>query len=31
MPPAFIAVMLRNIPDAFDEQPPKGESSCECC
>ena len=30
-PPAFIAVMLRDIADAFDEQPPEGESSCGCC
>ena len=31
MPPAFISVMLRDIADAFDEQPPDGESNCECC
>ena len=30
-PPSFIAVMLRDIADAFDEDPQKGESSCECC
>ena len=30
-PPEFIAVMLRDIADAFDEQPKEGESSCECC
>ena len=30
-PPEFIAVMLRDIADAFDEQPTEGESSCECC
>ena len=30
-PPAFIAVMLRDIADAFEEQPLEGESSCECC
>ena len=30
-PPAFIAVMLRDIVDQFDKQPPDGESSCECC
>ena len=30
-PPAFIAVMLRDIADAFDEQPPESESSCGCC
>ena len=29
-PPEFIAVMLRDIADAFDEQPKEGESSCEC-
>ena len=31
MPPAFIAVILRDIEDAFAEQPPEGERSCECC
>ena len=31
IPPTFIAVMLRDITDAFDEQPPEGESSCGCC
>ena len=30
-PPGFIAVMLRDIADAFDEEPTEGESSCECC
>ena len=30
-PPGFIAVMLRDIADAFDEQPPESESSCDCC
>ena len=30
-PPGFIAVMLRDIADAFEEQPPEGESSCGCC
>ena len=29
--PVVIAVMLRDIADAFDEQPPEGESSCGCC
>ena len=29
-PPAFIAVILRNIPYIFDEKPPEGESSYEC-
>ena len=30
-PPEFIAVMLRDVADAFDEQPPEGKSSYECC
>ena len=30
-PPGFIAVMLRDIADAFDEEATEGESSCECC
>ena len=30
-PPGFIAVMLRDIADVFDEQPTEGESSCGCC
>ena len=30
-PPAFIAVMLRDIADAFDEETTEGKSSCECC
>ena len=30
-PPAFIAVMLRDIADAFDEKQAEGESSCGCC
>ena len=30
-PPAFIAVMLRDIADAFDEKPSEGEGSCGCC
>ena len=30
-PHAFIAVMLRDIADALNEQPLEGESSCECC
>ena len=30
-PPTFIAVMLRDIADAFDEQPPEEKSNCECC
>ena len=30
-PPAFFAVMLRDIEYAFDEKPAEGESSCDCC
>ncbi len=30
-PPGFISVMLRDIADAFEEQAPEGESSCDCC
>ena len=30
-PPGFIAVMLRDIADAFDEKPKGGQSSCGCC
>ena len=30
-PPSFIAMMLRDIADAFDEQPLESKSSCECC
>ena len=30
-PPGFIAIMLRDIADAFDEHPTEEESSCECC
>ena len=30
-PPGFIALMLRDIADAFEEQQPEGESSCGCC
>ena len=30
-PPEFIAVMLRDIADAFDNQQSEGESRCECC
>ena len=30
-PPSFIAVMLRDIAEVFDEKPPEGESSCGCC
>ena len=30
-PPGFIALMLRDIADAFEEQQPEGENSCGCC
>tara|TARA_Y100001968_G_scaffold302780_1_gene316384 strand:- start:147 stop:359 length:213 start_codon:yes stop_codon:yes gene_type:complete len=30
-PPEFIAVMLRDIADAFEEQSPEGKNSCGCC
>ena len=30
-PPEFIALMLRDIADAFEENEPKGEKSCGCC
>lgn len=30
-PPEFIAVMLRDIADVFEDQSPEGESSCRCC
>ncbi len=30
-PPGFIALMLRDIADAFDEKPPEGVNSCGCC
>ena len=30
-PPEFIALMLRDIADAFDVNPPKVDSSCDCC
>tara|TARA_B100001250_G_C19688264_1_gene739073 strand:+ start:172 stop:384 length:213 start_codon:yes stop_codon:yes gene_type:complete len=30
-PPEFIAVMLRDIADAFEENGPKVENSCDCC
>ena len=30
-PPSFIALMLRDIADVFDEKPPKGESNCGYC
>ena len=30
-PPAFIALMLRDVADAFEENGPKIENSCGCC
>ena len=30
-PPEFIALMLRDIADAFDVNPPKLDTSCDCC
>ena len=30
-PPGFIAVMLRDVADAFDEQLSEGENTCDCC
>ena len=30
-PPAFIAVMLRDIADAFDNPAPENNSDCSCC
>ena len=30
-PPGFIAVMFRDVADAFDEQPQEGQNKCECC
>ena len=30
-PPEFIAVMLRDIADAFEEQTLEGENNCGCC
>ncbi len=30
-PPEFIALMLRDIAEAFKENPPKLDSSCYCC
>ena len=30
-PPEFIALMLRDIADTFEENPPKAEKSCSCC
>ena len=30
-PPEFIAVMLRDVADVFDNPAPEGKSSCDCC
>ena len=30
-PPEFIALMLRDVADAFEENGPKVENSCGCC
>tara|TARA_B100000579_G_scaffold262688_1_gene216464 strand:+ start:374 stop:586 length:213 start_codon:yes stop_codon:yes gene_type:complete len=30
-PPAFIALMLRDIADTFEENFPKAGKTCECC
>ena len=30
-PPAFIALMLRDIADSFDENTITGEKGCDCC
>ncbi len=30
-PPAFIAVMLRDIADAFDNPTHEDDSDCSCC
>ena len=30
-PPEFIALMLRDIADSFEENASKTESSCDCC
>ena len=30
-PSEFIALMLRDIADTFEENSPKGENTCECC
>ena len=29
--PGFISLMFKDIEDAFNEQPPEGESNCDCC
>ena len=30
-PPAFIALMLRDIADTFEENVISGEKNCDCC
>ena len=30
-PPEFIAVMLRDVADAFENPSPEGDSDCSCC
>tara|TARA_Y100001968_G_scaffold279896_1_gene276093 strand:- start:181 stop:393 length:213 start_codon:yes stop_codon:yes gene_type:complete len=30
-PPEFIALMLRDIADAFEANPPEISSGCDCC
>ena len=30
-PPEFIAVMLRDVADAFENPAPEGDSDCSCC
>ena len=30
-PPEFIAVMLRDVADAFENPEPEDKSSCDCC
>ena len=30
-PPSFIALMLRDIADTFEDNAIKGENGCDCC
>ena len=30
-PPEFIALMLRDVADAFESPSSEGENNCECC
>ena len=30
-PPEFIAVMLRDVADAFEKPAPEGEGTFDCC